>query len=288
MLLSSLHANKLHAQPPGSAGAPAFEVASIKVNKSRDALKGIQVPPGGRFTATNLTLRELIGAAYDIPPPLQKARMSGGPMWMDAERFDVVAKAQGEPNLFQRLGMLRTLLADRFKLVAKSETRDQPVYALVLARSDRRLGPQLRRVPDIDCAALRRARGGVPPPIPPGPPVAVPCVIRADPSGVILAGATTITELISVAFPQIIQDRVVVDRTELIGSYAVKLEWAPEQQSFAVASDLPAGLPVPPPPSVAGVSIFTALQEQLGLKLDPARAPIQVLVIERAERPTED
>jgi uncharacterized protein (TIGR03435 family) len=284
---SALSSNALHGQPPSGAAAPAFEVASIKTNKSRETFKSIQVPPGGRFTATSLTLRELIGAAYDVPPPLQKARISGGPAWMDAERFDIVAKAQGDPTLSQRLGMLRTLLGDRFKLVAKSETRDQPVYALVLARSDRRLGPQLRKVPDVDCAALRAARRGVPPPIPPGPPVAVPCLIRADPSGVILAGATTMTELISVAFPRIIQDRVVVDRTGLVGSYAVNLEWAPEQRPFAAAADLP-GLPVPPPPSGAGVSIFTALQEQLGLRLESTRAPVQVLVIDRAERPTED
>jgi uncharacterized protein (TIGR03435 family) len=140
-----------------SAGAPAFAVASIKVNISRDTVKGIQAPPGGRFTATSLTLRELIGAAYDFPPPLQKSRISGGPTWMDADRFDIVAKAEDNPTLTQRLVMLRTLLADRFKLVAKTETRDLPVYALVVARSDRRLGPQLNKVPDVDCVALRAA-----------------------------------------------------------------------------------------------------------------------------------
>ena len=88
LLSSALNAN---GQLPSSAAAPAFEVASIKANKSRDTLKGIQVPAGS-FIATNLTLRELIGAAYDVPPPFQKARISGGPVWIDAERFDIVAK----------------------------------------------------------------------------------------------------------------------------------------------------------------------------------------------------
>lgn len=275
----------LWAQAPPA--APAFEVASVKVNKSRGTLKGIEAPPGGRFTATNLTLRELIGAAYNIPPPLQKSRMSGGPTWMDAEGFDIVAKAEGNPTLSQRLAMLRTLLSDRFKLRAKTETRELPVYALVVARNDRRLGPQLQKVPDVDCVALRRARGGVPPPIPPGPPVGVPCVIRAD-RNVILAGATTMTELVAVAFPRMIQDRVVVDRTGLVGSYSVKVEWTPEAGPFAQADPLPTGLPAPPAPAAGGTSIFTALQEQLGLKLEPARAPVETLVIDDVERPTSD
>jgi uncharacterized protein (TIGR03435 family) len=289
VLISSLvlGANTLSAQPPS--GAPAFDVASIKPNKSRDALlnKGIRTEPG-RFTATNLTLRELIGTAYEIAPPLRKARMSGGPTWMDADRFDIVAKVEGNPTLTWRLAMLRTLLADRFKLVAKRATRDLPVYALVMARTDRKLGPQLRKVSDVDCAALRAASTGIPPPIPPNPFLAgPPCVMRAD-QGAIIASAVTTADLIRVAFPRVVRDRVVVDRTGLVGSYAVKVEWTPEAEPFASAADFPPGLPVPPPPTTAGVSIFTALQEQLGLKLEPARAPVETLVIERAERPTKD
>jgi uncharacterized protein (TIGR03435 family) len=269
-----------------SASAQAFDVASIKVNKSRDSFKGVQVQPG-QFIVTNLTLRELIGTAYEIAPPLRKARMTGGPAWMDADRFDIVAKVDGNPPLSLRLAMLRALLADRFKMVAKTESRDLPVWALVMARADRRLGPQLKKVPDVDCAARRAASKGLPPPIPPDPLLGPPCIMRADP-GVIMAAAVTMADLIRVAFPRVVRDRVVIDRTRLLGSYAVKVEWTPEAEPFASAADLPPGLPVPPPPTTSGVSIFTALQEQLGLKLESARAPVQVLVIERAERPTED
>jgi uncharacterized protein (TIGR03435 family) len=287
LIASVLNTNSLRAQSP-SAGTPAFVVTSIKANKSRDTFKGVQAQPGGRFTVTNMTLRELIGIAYEIPPPLRKARMSGGPAWMDADRFDIMAKANGNLTLSQHLVLLRTLLADRFKLVAKIATREMPVYALVVARSDRKLGPQLRKVPDVDCVALRAASRGLPAAAPPNPTVAGPCSFRAENRGLIMSGATTMADLVRVAFPRMIQDRVVVDRTGLVGSYSVNVEWTPDPEPFASAGDLPPGLPVPPPPTNGGISIFTALQEQLGLKLEPARAPVQVLVIDRAEKPTED
>jgi uncharacterized protein (TIGR03435 family) len=114
---------------------------------------------------------------------------------MDADRFDIVAKVEGNPTLTRRLAMLRTLLADRFKLVAKRATSDLPVYALVM-RTDRKLGPQLRKVPDVDCVALRAASTGIPPPIPPNPFLAgPPCVMRAD-QGAIIASAVTTADLI--------------------------------------------------------------------------------------------
>jgi uncharacterized protein (TIGR03435 family) len=161
-----------------------------------------------------------------------------------------------------------------------------PIYALVMARSDRKLGPQLQKVPDVDCAALRAARKGIPPPVL-DPLVPPPCIMRADP-GVIVASAVTTTDLIRVAFPRVVRDRVVIDQTGLVGSYSVKVEWTPEAEPFAPAADLPAGLPVPPPPTTAGPSLFTALQEQLGLRLQPATGPVETLVIERVERPTRD
>jgi uncharacterized protein (TIGR03435 family) len=111
--------------------------------------------------------------------------------------------------------------------------------------------------------------------------------MRADP-GVMIASAVTTADLIRVAFPRVVRDRTVVDRTGLVGSYAVRLEWTPEAEPFISAADVPAGLPVPPPPASAGPSIFTALQEQLGLKLESTRGPVDVLVIERVERPTPD
>ena len=128
---------------------PQFEVASIKPNKSGDMRVMMSVQPGGRFTATNVTLRMMIRNAYQ----LQEFQITGGPSWIADERFDIVAKAEtgdgigdpfrAEPNGQPSRGqlMIRALLADRFKLVAHNETRELPIYALVKARNDGKLGP---------------------------------------------------------------------------------------------------------------------------------------------------
>jgi uncharacterized protein (TIGR03435 family) len=285
-MLGVTEASRLAAQSPTSAtGGLAFEVASIKPNRSQDPFRGIDTPPG-RLIVTNLTVREMIGAAYDIPPPLRRSRMTGGPGWIDVDRFDVVAKAEGTPSLAQRRAMFRTLLADRFKLVAKIGTRDMPVYHLVLARADRKLGPQLRKVPDVDCVALRAALRGNPPPISPG--VSPPCGVMAEPSGVINASAIAFADLVRIAFPRVVQDRVVIDKTGLTGTYSVNVTWTPAPEASPAAAALAEGLPVPPPPTAWGPSIFTALQEQLGLKLESQRGPVEVLVIDSVDRPTPD
>src|SRR3954454_748599 len=137
--------------PQGAPAAPpAFEVASIKPNNSGDGRVMMQNQPG-RFTATNITAKLLIRNAYQ----LQDFQISGGPGWLASEHFDLVAKIPDEfrdlppvrpgsgPGPLQM--MLRTLLADRFKLVVHNETKDSPIYALILARSDGRLGPQLKK-----------------------------------------------------------------------------------------------------------------------------------------------
>lgn len=95
-------------------------------------------------------------------------------------------------------------------------------------------------------------------------------------------------DLTTVAFPRVVEDRVVIDRTGLTGSYDVLLEWTPDARPFATAADLPPGLPVPPPPASGGPSIFTAIQEQLGLRLQSDTGPVDVLLIDRVERPSED
>ena len=155
-------------------GSPTFEVASIKPNKSGDGRVLIGFQPGGRFTATGITLRMLIAIAYGTPQPLPNFRIIGGPGWIDSDRFDIVAKAEGDvppgPDSPIPL-MIRAMLADRFKLVVHNESRELPIYALVKARSDGKLGPQLRPA-TVDCAALAaaRGRGGAPPPGGPGGP----------------------------------------------------------------------------------------------------------------------
>jgi uncharacterized protein (TIGR03435 family) len=265
---------------------PAFEVASVKTNPSRTDSRGIGVQPG-RLTITALTAREIVAFAYGVPNPLRFSRISGGPKWLDSDRFDIIAKADGAASADQLRVMLRALLADRFRLRARNTTAEMPFYALRLARSDGALGPRLRRTPDIDCVRFTAGRGGVLPALPRDPKDVPTCVIRAEP-GLIVSRARTMLDLTTVAFPRVVEDRVVVDRTGLKGNYDVRLEWAPDPRPFASAADLPPGLPVPAPPTSSGPSIFTAIQEQLGLKLQSEKGLVETLLIDRVERPSED
>jgi uncharacterized protein (TIGR03435 family) len=271
------------AQPPQT---PAFEVASVKTTRSHTDARGVRVQPG-RLTIDGLTAREIVAFAYDIPNPLRLSKIAGGPNWLDSDRFSIVAKADGNASADRVRLMLRALLVDRFHMLARTTTLERPIYALILARSDGSLGPRLHRTTDIDCVQYWAARGGALPPLPRDPKDVPTCVIRSEP-GLIVARARTMPDLVTVAFPRVVEDRIVVDRTGLKGSYDVLLEWTPERKPFASAADLPPGLPVPAPPSTFGPSIFAAIQEQLGLKLQSARAPVEVLLIDRIERPTVD
>ncbi|HJZ77912.1 MAG TPA: TIGR03435 family protein [Vicinamibacterales bacterium] len=287
---------------PGSA-APAFEVASIKPNNSGDGRVMLGNQPG-RFTATNVTLRMLIRQAYQ----LQDFQITGGPSWLNSDHFDIVAKidpavqesinaarggigpaaipGQG-PNPLQL--MIRSLLAERFKLVVHNETKEQTIYALVLAHSDGKLGPDLKKS-DVDCAALMNARARGQAAAPPGPPQAgqrMPCAVRIGP-GNLSASAGTLAQ-----FAQslgMFVGRVVVDKTGLTGGYDIDLTWTPDQMPQRAG-----GAPGDQPVRVNGVdidpngpSIFTAVQEQLGLKLDSQKGPVEMLVIDRAEKPVEN
>ena len=289
-----------HAQQSGAA-PPAFEVASIKPNNSGDGRVMLGNQPG-RFTATNVTLRMLIRNAYQM----QDFQISGGPGWLNSDHFDIVAKidpavqeqinaarggigpaaipGQG-PNPLQL--MIRTLLADRFKLVVHNETKEQTVYALVLARSDGKLGPDLKKS-EVDCAALManaRARGSAPPALQPGE--RPPCSIRIGPGNLSASGGSLAQFAQSLGM---FVGRVVVDKTGLTGVYDIDLTWTPDQMPQRAA-----GTPGDQPIRVNGVdidpngpSIFTAVQEQLGLKLDSQKGPVEMLVIDRAEKPVEN
>jgi uncharacterized protein (TIGR03435 family) len=167
---------QLRAQGPG-AGRPAFEVVSVKPNNSRDGQPGAGLTTGGRFTFENATLRDVVALAYQLQDGSLRhdSQISGGPSWINTDRFDIVAKADipagvdanrpvgaTRPTDIAAIDrvrlMVRTLLADRFKLAAHNETRDLPAYALVLARTDGRPGPQLRKV-EVDCAREPRRPG---------------------------------------------------------------------------------------------------------------------------------
>ena len=142
--------SRLAAQSPGA--APTFEVASVKPNRSGDGGIFFNILPGGRFRVINSTTREIIRAAYQFE--FQPFQIVGGPDWIDVDRFDVEARSEGNPAPEQVSSMVRTLLADRFKLLLRKETRELPIYALVAARGDRRLGGQLRPSKG-DCVTTR-------------------------------------------------------------------------------------------------------------------------------------
>src|ERR1700730_10541459 len=133
--------------PPIAASGPVFEAASVKPNTSGDARVILVPQPGGRLTGTNVTAAMLIRFAYDLPD----FQVLGGPTWLNSDRFDVLAKAEGDPSVDQKRWMVRRLLAERFRLTAHTETRALPIYALVMARRDGRMGPQLRPT-EADCA----------------------------------------------------------------------------------------------------------------------------------------
>jgi uncharacterized protein (TIGR03435 family) len=175
--------------------------------------------------------------------------------------------------------MIRALLAERFKLTVHSETKDAAIYALVMARSDGRLGPELHRS-ETDCAAvMAAARGRGAPPLPPPPGSPMPCGIRIG-IGNLAVGGAPLSQVASRL--SMFVGRVVLDRTGLAGPFDVNLTWTPDQMP-----QRPPGAPdLPVDPN--GPSIFTAVQEQLGLKLDSQRGPVEMLVIDRAEHPVEN
>jgi uncharacterized protein (TIGR03435 family) len=249
-----------------------FDVASVKPNKSGGIPNVIGFFPGGRLTATNVALRELIRLAYDLQP----SQLVGGPDWINSSRFDVAARADvaGRPSL----AMIRSLLAERFQLTTHRETRELPTYALVMARADRRLGPQFR-VSRVDCA------GGATNPPADGRQYCD-SFVGAPPRW--FAAGVTMAQLTLSLSRQV--RATVVDQTELAGAFDVELQWTPEglpPRPAGGAADQPMllnGFDVDPD----GPSIFTALQEQLGLKLDSRRAPVEVLVIDRVSTPSPD
>jgi uncharacterized protein (TIGR03435 family) len=260
-----------HAQTPG---VPVFEVASVKANTSGSP--GSSGHTGrGSVTFTNFTTRSLISNAYDI----RGNRIVGAPSWIDSERFDVNARAAGDTPDGGLPPMMRTLLADRFKLVVKREIRDEPVYALVPARDDKRVGPNLR--PSTDCIKAAPAAGragGTPdaPALKPGTTAACGSRMLSDNRGTtIQSGMKTMADLAGML--RGVGEREVVDRTGLPGTFDFELRYAPDNVR-ATAADPTQLLP----------DVFTALQEQLGLKLESQRGPVEYLVIERIERPGAD
>jgi uncharacterized protein (TIGR03435 family) len=263
--------------------AQTFEVASIKrsaipsgpaIALERMFRTADYRPLNGRFSLTGAHALTLILQAYD----LKEFQVQGAPAWLASERYDIDAIA-GDATVEQTRGMLRALLEDRFRLQVRRESRIMEVYELSPARG----GLKLTAAKDGDCVSFDFRSSAPPPPI-----GTVLCggfvrrivngapdrIDRLEAAGVALSALVTVLEHET--------DRRIVDRTGATGTFTVKLEFAPNVAAFDT------GPPISAPSATAapGLSIFTALQEQLGLRLATTRAPVDVLVIERVERPT--
>jgi uncharacterized protein (TIGR03435 family) len=256
------HALAIVAALPGlfaqSADRPRFDVASIKPS-GEQRMMYVRPMPGGRLIAS-APLRLIVMNAYGM----QYSQIVGAPDWLSSERFSIDAKAEGNPTREQVMLMLQTLLEERFQLKAHRESRELPIYALVAAKN----GPKLPAPKEGACASPD-ASGRPDSTLPPCGQVR----ISMSPAGVVMEGGRApMSELARVlAIPL---DRPVVNRTGLAGLFDIHLQFTDD------------GHGATPPADAVNPSIFTALQEQLGLKLESTKGPIDVLVIDRVARPT--
>jgi bla regulator protein BlaR1 len=257
-----------------------FEVASVKPSATDDRRSMIQIQPGGGLRTSGSTLKMLLTMAYDV----REFQISGGPAWINTDRYDILAKAErsagvenppDDPRKMteeqrktvgdQMRERLRALLADRFQLTLHRETKEQSVYALVVAKT----GPKLQE------SQTKEGTG------PRGPMMRMG---RGDLSG----QGVRLDMLASTLSNQL--GRTVIDRTGLKGNFDFKLTWTPDpgQSATPLGGGPPPGVDAPPPPDPNGPSVFTALQEQLGLRLESQKGPVEMLVIDRVEKPSEN
>jgi len=263
--------------PLPSATEPRFEVASVKratetsgkvrVGDQIWTSAGASFKPGGAFEAVNATLESIIRLAYG----LREFETLGAPEWINTDRFDI--QARGPQGAVESDGprRLQSLLSERFALKAHRETRDRPIYALVLARANGSLGPRLRQSQVPSTSGL--GNGQCTPPGPPGP------------FNMRLCGVT-MAQFVARYLPMY-TGRTIVDRTGLTGGFDLVLDFDTRSiPGVGPAGGLPPAPQAGEPAATDAVSIFTALEEQLGLKLEPQTAPAEVLVIDHVERPT--
>jgi uncharacterized protein (TIGR03435 family) len=269
------------AQSSPQASPPTFEVASIKSNQSTTAPSLFPAP--GRLVATNVALRLLVQWAYRRADGriFRDEQVIGGPRWMDTEHFDVQAKTTTEVPIDQMELMAQALLESRFQLKTHRETREVPVYALVRVKGGAKLKPSEDQTPLQDNGQRRIFN--------PSAPQRRGTIIRMSSSP-----SEANTRLSGVAAPMAMLvnalqgyvDRVVIDATDLKGLFDLRLEFnQPASANLNAAASPESPLPQE---AAAGALLFTAIQEQLGLKLEPTKGPVEVLVIDRAEHPTTD
>jgi len=240
-----------------AAQQPAFEVASVKPSPPGGRGMSINRTTGGRITTENVPLRFLITFAFDV----RDFQVTGGPGWIAADQWDISAKPDsgvppGPDGNLKLRAMMRSLLADRFKLVVREEIREMPVYGLVVAKSGSKLQP-----------SPEGSKG---------------CGIRGN--GVELNFTKCALADVAQALSNQV-GRTVIDETGIKGDFDLKIQFAPEQNGAGKPAD---GSEKPVAVESEGPSIFTAIQEKLGLRLESKKGPVKIIVIEQAERATEN
>jgi uncharacterized protein (TIGR03435 family) len=237
---------------------PAFEVATIKPTSPDERARYMRMQTTHRFLATGYTLKFLVAAAYNIPP----RAISGGPDWIDVERYDILAATPGEgrPSLDEQMVMVRKLLTERFKLAFHTEPKELPVYLLTVAKNGIKLKESA--APPDDQPVLVNT-------VYPGEKIFLP------------ARNATMSQFASM-LQRAVLDRPVLDKTNLSAKYDFDLEWTPDDTQFG------GNLPPVLPENATKPDLFSALQQQLGLRLDASRSLIDAIVIDSVEKPTEN
>ncbi len=255
---------------------PKFDVSSIKPAAPGGRGMFIHPMPGGRVNITNMSLKMLIEIAYRVQP----FQISGGPGWTESEHYDIVATPDHAVNQSDWPVMLQWLLADRFHLVFHRETRELPVYALVMARKDGKLGPGMTESKEGGCTPFDPNK----PPLPPEAGKSM-CGTRRMSLRSLTGFDLQIDDIVPMLSRML--GRRVINKTGLSGKFDMQMEFRPDESQIAMMA--PAGSPpLPVPADASGPSLFTALQEQLGLKLESQKGPVEALVIDRAEKPSEN
>jgi uncharacterized protein (TIGR03435 family) len=237
-------------------GQPAFEAASIKLNSSGKPGGGIDLSPA-RMKIINSSLKLCVQAAWNV----KDFQVTGGTNWMDTERYDIDAVAANPFTREEFRAMLQALLTDRFSLAIHREMQDKPGYALVAARN----GAKLKPATEDPSVQFSRTSSG-------DRTLKAPGISMAQ-----LAGALSM-----------VVGKTVANQTGIEGVFNISLQWTPDPASEPRTAKNGEPLPPPPPDSTPGPSIFTAVQETLGLRLESKRVPVEVIVIDRASRPTEN
>jgi uncharacterized protein (TIGR03435 family) len=254
-LLISVCAARAQAPAAAQNSAPTFEVATIKPTPP-DAKAGRYITMQGtnRFIVKYYTLKLLIAAAYNLSPKV----VSGGPAWVDSDHFEIEAETPGDkqPARPEQMAMLRSLLADRFKLSFHREPKEFSIYALEVAKD----GPKLKEstTPATDPAQL---------------------ISTVYPQRIHLPARNATMDDFASLLQRALLDRPVADRTGLTGRYDFDLDWAPDETQFGGEVPVaPADAQAPP--------FFTAIQQQLGLRLEAMRGNVDAFVIDHAEPPS--